>query len=52
MPQRIFMISSDGLSMRLEQATVRLGLCMFDFGGLFTSRFTPHLCLIPSMHDS
>ncbi len=28
---------------------------MFDIGGMCTSsfgRFTPHLCLIPSMHDS
>ena len=44
-----------GYSMSLKQATVRLGLCMFDFGGMWTSRdgrFTPHLCLIPSMHVS
>ncbi len=44
-----------GHSMCLGQAIVRLGLCMFDFGGMWTSsfgRFTPHLCLIPSMHGS
>ena len=44
-----------GCSVSLEQAIVRLGLCMLDFGGMRTSsfgRFTPHLCLIPSMHDS
>ena len=44
-----------GYSMSLEQAIVRLGLCMFDFGGMWTSsfgRFMPHLCLIPSIHDS
>ncbi len=44
-----------GHSMCLGQAIVRLGLCMFDVGGMWTSsfgRFTPHLCLIPSMHGS
>ena len=41
-----------GYSMSLEQAIVRLGLCMFDFGGMWTSSFgriTPHLRLIPSL---
>ena len=43
--------------MSLEQAIiiVRLRLCMFDLGGIWTGsfgRFTPHLCLISSMHDS
>ena len=40
--------------MSLEQAIVRLGLCMFDIGGIWTGsfgRFTLRLCLIPSMHD-
>ena len=44
-----------GHSMSLEQAIVRLGLCMFDIGGIWTGsfgRFTLRLCLIPSMHDS
>ena len=44
-----------GHSMSLEEAVVRLGLCTFDLGGIWTGsfgRFTPHLCLIPSMHDS
>ena len=39
--------------MSLEQAIVRPKLFIFDFGGLWTSsfgRFTPHLCLIPSMY--
>ncbi len=47
-----------GHSINLEQAIVRLGLCMFEFGGMRISsygRFAPHLCctsmcLIPSMH--
>ena len=41
--------------MSLEQAIVRLGLYTFDLGGIWTGsfgRFTPHLCLISSMHDS
>ena len=44
-----------GHSMSLEQAIMRLELCMFELGGIWTGsfgRFTPHLCLIPSMHDS
>ena len=41
--------------MSLKQAIVRLELCMFDLGGIWTgsfSRFTPHSCLIFSVHDS
>ena len=41
--------------MSLEQAIVRLGLCMFDIGGIWTGsfgRFTPHPCSVPLMHDS
>ncbi len=41
--------------MCLGQAIVRLGLCMFDFGGMWRSSFgsfTPHLCLVSSMHGS
>ena len=52
MPRRIFIY---GHSMSLEQAIARLGLCIFDLGGIWTSsfgRFTPHLCLISSMHAS
>ena len=44
-----------GHSMSLEQAIMRLELCMFELGGIWTGsfgRFTPHLCLIPPMHDS
>ena len=44
-----------GHSMSLEQAIVRLGLCMFDIGGIWTRSFgcfRLRLCLIPSMHDS
>ena len=44
-----------GHSMSLEQAIMRLEICMFDLGGIWTGsfgRFTPHLWLIPSMHDS
>ena len=44
-----------GHSMSFEQAIMRLELCMFDLGGIWTGsfgRFTPYLCLIPSMHDS
>ena len=44
-----------GHSMSLEQAIMRLELCMFELGGIWTGsfgRFTPYLCLIPSMHDS
>ena len=38
-----------------SMAIMRLELCMFELGGIWTGsfgRFTPHLCLIASMHDS
>ncbi len=53
MPQRNFIIIWH--SMSLEQAIVRLGLCMFEFGGMWISssdQFTPHLCSIPLVHAS
>ena len=41
--------------MSFEQAIVRLRLCTFVLGGIWTGsfgRFTPHLCLNSSMHDA